>query len=309
MLKTIKESKSGNSSFKRSYSSLSHRAFASLPPKPVDDDETVEDKEGEMYDGLSIYDQAAKPVSCDYHPEEPPIEVPKDYPRGAEFGTAIHEVFEKTSFAELGSSSFEDALRKTVSSCFSSQRIPTTGHDDWIDASVELVKSVLSARIPEIRGAEGTGSYFRLCELPDESLKREAEFNFNVFGQKLQNYCNGFIDLLFKRGEYYSIADWKSDRLNDRFTSFSDAGQLKGHVDEHYSIQRVLYSYCLIKWLKPYYHGQSEEQIFREHFGGVYYVFIRGCAKDTGNGIYCQTWNSWEDLQKAFNQIMHPAEK
>ena len=42
-----------------------------------------------------------------------------------------------------------------------------------------------------------------------------------------------------------------------------------------------------------------------KHFGGIYYVFIRGCKKDTPNGIYAQTWESYSDLEKEFNKIMN----
>ena len=121
---------------------------------------------------------------------------------------------------------------------------------------------------------------------------------------KLKNYCNGFVDLIFKNGDYYSILDWKSDRLNDEFVSYATVDCLKKHVDECYSIQRVLYSYCLIKWLKLSMPEKSYQNIFEEHFGGVYYVFLRGCNKDTSNGVYAQTWASWQDLEDSFNEIV-----
>ena len=49
----------------------------------------------------------------------------------------------------------------------------------------------------------------------------------------------------------------------------------------------------------------SEQEIFDNHFGGIYYVFLRGCNSNTGNGIYCQTWNSYSDLEKSFNEIIN----
>ena len=104
---------------------------------------------------------------------------------------------------------------------------------------------------------------------------------------------------------YYSVLDWKSDSLNDSdLISYSDSKSLKKHTDNHYSIQRVLYSYCLIKWLNKMYNEASLEETFNKHFGGVYYVYIRGCNKDTGNGIYAQTWASFADLKKAYQEII-----
>ena len=91
--------------------------------------------------------------------------------------------------------------------------------------------------------------------------------------------------------------------MNDNFESYSDQKELKKQVDDRYSIQRVLYSYCLIKWLKQFY-NESEEEIFNNHFGGMYYVFVRGANKNTSNGVYIQTWDSWDDLNKEFNKIL-----
>ena len=48
----------------------------------------------------------------------------------------------------------------------------------------------------------------------------------------------------------------------------------------------------------------TEQEIFEKHFGGVYYIFIRGCNLNTGNGVYCQTWDSYENLKKSYDEIM-----
>ena len=83
---------------------------------------------------------------------------------------------------------------------------------------------------------------------------------------------------------------------------------LKEKVDNDYSIQRVLYSYCLIQWLKQFYgkgtpENLSEPEIFEQHFGGIYYAFIRGTEGGTPKGIYAQTWKSFDDLKSAYKKI------
>ena len=35
-------------------------------------------------------------------------------------------------------------------------------------------------------------------------IKDEMEFNYNILDKKLRHYCNGFVDMMFKNGEYYS---------------------------------------------------------------------------------------------------------
>ena len=53
-----------------------------------------------------------------------------------------------------------------------------------------------------------------------------------------------------------------------------------------------------------FYVNSSYEEIFENHFGGVYYVYVRGCTKDTSNGILAKTWSSFKELEKSFNEIM-----
>ena len=100
----------------------------------------------------------------------------------------------------------------------------------------------------------------------------------------------------------FSILDWKTDFLIDE-KDYASYDALKKQTGENYAIQRVLYSYCLIKWLKQFY-DMSEEEIFNKHFGGIYYVFVRGCKAKTGNGIYAHTWDNWERLNRAFDDII-----
>ena len=122
----------------------------------------------------------------------------------------------------------------------------------------------------------------------------------------LKNYCNGFIDLVFRRSvngkDLYSILDWKSDTFEA--DQYCNGALLKAHTDDRYSIQRVLYTCSLIKWLKSFYTNESEAEIFANHFGGIYYAYVRGCQSDTCSGIYARTWTSWQEVENAFKKIM-----
>ena len=56
--------------------------------------------------------------------------------------------------------------------------------------------------------------------------------------------------------------------------------------------------------LKTTMKDKSYEEIFKDHFGGVYYVFLRGCVEGSSNGVYAKTWNSWEELVESFKEIV-----
>lgn len=282
-----------NKVFKHSYSSLSHEK--QIIDEPIDLDE--ENKEGIVEEGLAIFDTQSKEISASYDENINPITLSKSYPKGAKLGTALHEIFENLDF-----SNYQENLVNKIKKCFLKQGV--NPKEEWINSTLEIVENVLNANLPIINGNKKVEGEFRLNTLTLNDKLDEVEFNFNLLKDKLRNYCNGFVDMIFKRGEYYSIVDWKSDKLNDDFDSYANITSLKKHVNDCYSIQRVLYSYCLIKWLKLNYQTLSEQEIFDNHFGGIYYIFLRGCNMNTGNGVYCQTWDSWDDLEKSFNEII-----
>lgn len=299
---------------KHSYSSLSHK-------KAVTEEMTENggraDKEGTDLQPLSLadYDASENPVSYNALPEAQgtcPLaaKAPYNYPKGARLGIALHEVFEKADFATEEN---DENLHRLIRSCFEKQTlsIASDDPDGWLSYTSTLLWNTLNAKLPEISGAAQTGNYFSLSQLADSDKISEAEFNMNAdiseaASELLKNYCNGFIDLVFKRSvngrEVYSILDWKSDTFEA--DQYSDDALLKAHTDDRYSIQRVLYSYSLIKWLNSFNPEKSEAEIFENHFGGIYYAYVRGCQANTCSGIYARTWKTWQELESAFNKIM-----
>ena len=290
ILKKIISDISKKSTYKHSYSSLSHCG--------MEEDNDWDDKEGKIYEGLEVFDLAAIQIPADINQSLSHNALPSNYPQGNRTGSALHEIFENIDFTN-----YKVNIRNIILKAFENQGI--TLRDEFVDPTITMLENVLNAKLPVINGNKKVeNESLFLSTISSGNLKKEVEFNFNFNNEKLKNYFNGFIDLVFKNGEHYSILDWKSDNLNEEFTSYSDNKMLKKHVDEAYSIQRVLYAYCLIKWLKSFYTNESESDIFNNHFGGIYYIFLRGCASGVGNGVYAQTWNSWNELNEAFQNIM-----
>ena len=294
LVKLIKLKKD-KSAYKHSYSSLTH---SHEDEEEIFDDVINIDKEGSKDESISNIDLSAKPIVYIYDSSLSSIDIPVDYPKGSGLGNAIHEIFERLDFT-----SDKTNLDKLIVERFKYNGFDIFNKNEWITYTADIIDNVLNATLPIVKGGEQLNGEFSLKDIPNSDKKAEIEFNFNYPNQCLKNYLNGFIDLLFKRGDVYSILDWKSDTLNEEFVSYCDKDELKKHVDKAYAIQRVLYSYCLIKWLKQYY-KKSEEEIFNNHFGGIYYVFVRGCNKKTTNGVYVQTWSSWSDLEEEFLNIL-----
>ena len=291
---------------KNSYSSLGHKKIVlneyvsdKYKPEQEDDDENLEET-SELSDS-------------DYL---------KGYPRGSKLGLALHSIFEKIDFetalpiasASSGKriSDYEELctdsdVKALIEDSFSEQGLKIDEEDskNWRKNTAQIIWNALSARFKELTGGKEGGT-FSLREILLKDRSSEVEFNFmpEEFSSALEirNYFNGFIDLLFVRNvdgkEVYSLLDWKSDTLPD----YSES-ETANHSVEKYSIQMVLYSYCLVKWLKtfPKYSSMDYNEIYKNHFGGIYYVYLRGTKAGTDNGIFAQKWENWKMLNTIFN--------
>lgn len=238
------------------------------------------------------------------------------FPKGGKLGNAIHSIFELTKFKEFGLlESPETALQhpefsELVEKQFKVQGFNIDKHPEWKAHAAEIVYNTLHGELPEIQGNHTTQNRsFQLVEIEEAARRAEVQFNFTKDsnpiekGSHLHEICKGFIDLVFVRNnsgeELYSILDWKTDFIADNEYTFE---KIKEKVDKEYSVQRVLYCYLLIKWLKQF-KKLSESEIFDKHFGGIYYAFVRGCKAGYGNGFYAQTWDSWNALEAEYTNI------
>lgn len=291
---------------KNSYSSLGHKKIAL--------NEYVSDKyKPEEQDDDENFEETSELSDSDYL---------KGYPRGSKLGLALHSIFEKIDFetalpiasASSGKkiSDYEELctnsdVKALIEDSFSEQGLKIDEEDskNWRKNTAQIVWNTISARFKELTGGK-EGETFSLREILLKDRTSEVEFNFmpEEFSSapEIRNYFNGFIDLLFVRNvdgkEVYSLLDWKSDTLPD----YSES-ERANHSVEKYSIQMVLYSYCLVKWLKtfPKYSSMDYNEIYKNHFGGIYYVYLRGTKAGTDNGIFAQKWENWKMLNTIFN--------
>ena len=91
-----------------------------------------------------------------------------------------------------------------------------------------------------------------------------------LYFEKIEGYLKGYIDLIFEyQGKYY-VVDYKSNTLND----YHQESLLTTMADSHYYLQYLLYSVALHRYLQKHLEGYSWET----HFGGAYYLFIRGMS-------------------------------
>ena len=94
---------------------------------------------------------------------------------------------------------------------------------------------------------------------------------------------NGFIDLTFEHGGRFYFADWKSNWLGPTTRAYRPATIAAEMQRNFYTLQLCLYSVALHRYLRLRKPGYD----FDQHFGGAFYIFLRGIdpAKPE-NGVY-----------------------
>jgi exodeoxyribonuclease V beta subunit len=93
----------------------------------------------------------------------------------------------------------------------------------------------------------------------------------------------GFIDLIFCHNSKYYIIDWKTNNLGNHYDDYSYENLAKSMTESLYCLQYYIYTVALHKYLK----NRISDYDYNAHFGGVFYLYIRGIhPNEEGKGIY-----------------------
>ena len=112
-------------------------------------------------------------------------------------------------------------------------------------------------------------------ELDKGFLHRIQEINFSP----LKGFMKGFIDLVFHANGKYYIIDWKTNYLGNSIENYDQKSMNDAMISNLYILQYHIYSVALNQYLKLRIPGYNYEQ----HFGGVFYIFLRGVEPELGN--------------------------
>ena len=243
-------------------------------------------------------------------PEAPPDDKPEKpqgifaFPAGAKTGTCWHEIFEDIPFDADDAAVDEIVKDKLTAYGFLkkpehvAKRCSVTG---------DMVKKVLNVALPSKNKAHGE---FSLKDVARCDRKTEWEFSFSAQAGKRTSalkfaisehpqyadfmkalgewdreipggYLTGFIDLLFRHDGRYYIVDWKSNRRKGKQEDFNAKGVQEEMSLHGYWLQYLVYCVAVHQYLK----AALPDYGYDTHFGGVYYLFLRG-INGTGDGIY-----------------------
>ncbi len=219
-----------------------------------------------------------------------------DFPRGATPGTCLHAIFEAWEFTDRDGTHCDDLVRRQLKAHGIAE--------SWAPVVAGMVESTLNAVLNE----DG----LQLKTIPRERRLVEMEFTFlvhrldlgrlqqaladaalgldPVYAQSarrlrfetLNGFMKGFIDLVAQDGERFYIIDYKSNWLGDQMQDYARPGLIEAIAREHYYLQYLIYCLALHRYLALRLPGYAYER----HFGGVYYLFLRGIRPPERYGIY-----------------------
>ncbi|WP_419655421.1 RecB: exodeoxyribonuclease V, subunit beta [Desulfosarcina variabilis str. Montpellier] len=214
-----------------------------------------------------------------------------DLPGGTGMGSMFHHIFETIDFQAVlnGPADIleDDRLQRVVEDAMAHYRIDMR----WAPCISRIVAQTLRRPIAV------DDQVFRLGQLTPAQRRHEIEFYFPLAesfersegakecgldkGPCREMVVRGFIDLVFAWKDRFYIADWKSNRLSQGYRQ--DAMQMEMEA-AGYDLQYQLYSLSTLRWLKQKM-GDGFDPY--RHFGGVFYLFIRGLdGQDQSDGVF-----------------------
>ena len=97
-----------------------------------------------------------------------------------------------------------------------------------------------------------------------------------------QGLVNGVIDLIFEyQGRYY-LVDYKSNYLGNCLDNYHHPNMHTEIYSRRYDLQYMLYSIALHRFLQ----NRLPDYNYETHFGGVYYLYLRGMRIENETGVF-----------------------
>jgi exodeoxyribonuclease V beta subunit len=199
-------------------------------------------------------------------------------PGGAAMGSLLHDILERIDYGAVRAASGPTALDADSQGLIRQLMRHYQLDPIWQAELAHLIWTALTTPIP------CGGSALCLGDLPGEARLHETEFYCHLAGRTAtaipEGFLRGYVDLLFHHQGRYYILDWKSNRLAD---GYDPAAVATNMTASGYHLQYRIYTLATLRWLKR---RLGRHFDVGRHFGGVYYIYLRGLNRCPGGGIF-----------------------
>ncbi len=216
------------------------------------------------------------------------------FPKGAKSGSLLHDILQQLDFSKIDSRETDTIIEKKIDD-YGFERI-------WNQPIKYMLRKLVISPLIYSDGeiylqTIGKNQYVQEMEfyfplkhiipkqlndiLYDMDLRKNVSFNEKAselnFSPKF-GFVRGFIDLVIMSDGKCFLIDWKSNYLGPSIEDYNLEAIKKVMLEEKYDLQYALYSTALHIYLsrrRAHYNYQS-------HFGGVFYIFLRGINPEKG---------------------------
>jgi len=266
-----------------------------------------------------------------------------DFVAGASFGHLVHSLYEHSDFRAVG----PEVLLPTVEAGLAAYGMPSAPADVLARALFETFRTPLATQGLELPSLSAVAPAARVNELEfvfplpepaaatpalrqqelfarasvqhDFSAKRLAALLATTGESALERayadrlrtldfnqvtgYVRGFMDLVVQHEGKYYLIDYKSNHLGDHAEDYAPARLAHVMIGHHYVLQALIYGVALHRYLQLRLPGYT----YAKHFGGVYYLFVRGMSPShpLGSGVHADRPS--EKLIAAFDALLGQA--
>ena len=214
------------------------------------------------------------------------------FPKGARAGTFLHTVFEDIEFTEPATSSTNTQI---ITNLMEGEQLDS----GWLPVLQCLVDTVLttpldgkklklnqkslSSRLVEMEfllpiEVLTAPALNRVIQRYDPLSAKAGDLGFH----SVQGMLKGFIDLVFEHQGQYFILDWKSNYLGDSVSDYHGDALNNAMAEHRYDLQYQIYALALHRFLR----SRLPDYDYYAHFGGVYYLFLRGMDGQSEHGVF-----------------------
>jgi exodeoxyribonuclease V beta subunit len=247
---------------------------------------------------LPDYDQFSDVISVESSPSATQEQDMFSFPKGPQPGTCIHHIFEEIEFSNYDGA--EDIIKESL--------IRHGIDQEWSGTVSSMLQTVLQKPLLE------SPSALKLAALEQDVLIPEMEFYFKNSDIKTANllsiirgeqykdheqggtgsgFLKGFIDLTFKFGDKYYLLDYKTNYLGDSYQDYQQKNLKHEMREASYDLQYHIYTIAIHRFLKK----TVPQYSYETHFGGAFYLFLRGMNTTGREGIYFDR-PDWSVIQK-----------
>jgi len=207
----------------------------------------------------------------------------RELPKGIQTGLIVHSLFEYIDFTD--DTNWDKIIERTLK--YAGRKVSKENIKKYKD----LLKNTVNTTMYP--------NDFKLSDIENNKRFNELEFFFSfdnwkgneiknilphvsISNQHIEGIMHGFIDLLFEdRGKFY-ILDWKTNYLGNIIEDYTQDKLEKAMTNNNYHLQYYIYTIAA----KRFFEDRLPQFDYEKHFGGIYYLFIRGMRNGQSNGIF-----------------------